>query len=57
MQPQRRQKDETTQQIDKARLPYDPPEILYKGKISIRAGSPIGGRIGPPGGPDVVPGS
>jgi hypothetical protein len=57
MQPQRRQIDETTQQNDKARLPYERPEILYSGKISIRAGSPFGGRIGPPGGPDVVPGS
>ncbi len=57
MQPQRRQKDGSTKRNDKARLPYERPEILYKGKISIRAGSPFGGRIGPPGGPDVLPGS
>lgn len=57
MQPKRRQNDGSAQRNDKARLPYERPEILYKGKISIRAGSPLGGRFGAPGGLDVVPGS
>jgi hypothetical protein len=57
MKPHRRQKDGLTLRNDKARLPYERPEILYKGKISIRAGSPFGRGIGPPGGPDVLPGS
>jgi hypothetical protein len=57
MQPQRRQKDNSTHRIEDTRLPYERPAILYTGKITIRAGSPFGGRIGPPGGPDVVPGN
>jgi hypothetical protein len=42
---------------EQERLPYEAPKIVYQGKITIRAGSPIGGRIGPPGLPDSLPGS
>jgi len=30
------------------RAPYQAPAITYEGKISIRAGSPVGDRFGPP---------
>ena len=59
MQQQRRRENETAQSSEKARLQYERPSIIYQGKISIRAGSPLGadGRFGPPGGPDSPLGS
>ena len=41
------------------RAPYETPAIIYEGKISVRAGSPFGGRPGgvPGGVPGFDPGS
>ena len=30
------------------RVPYQAPAVVYEGKISIRAGSPVGDGFGPP---------
>lgn len=57
MRPIEVQENDSTNKIVRKRLPYETPKIVYEGKITIRAGSPIGGRIGPPGMPDSLPGS
>ena len=57
MQSNRLQEDGVAENHKKNLLRYEKPQIIYRGKITIRAGSPIGGRIGPPGGPDILPGA
>ena len=51
MQEQRRQVETTVSREQDLRRPYERPAVIYSGRISIRAGSPVR-EFGPPSGPD-----